>query len=460
MIAEPPPAPPAPEAAEPRVWRVGTLVYNKRGLTTLLCWLLWGDFAWSLRERGIGKVASLLLKKFGASDLMVGLLVGSLPAAIGMVLGPIISMKSDRHRGRWGRRIPFLLIPTPILVLSLVGMAFAAHLGETVHGALGTSSPGVSVCQLVTFAVFLTLFEICSVTANSLFVALINDVVPQELIGRTFSLFRIVSLFAGILFFSSAMEHAEANQAVIFLGIALIFGGGFTLMCLLVREGQYPPPPAPTHRGGPLGPALTYLRECFSHRYYLLVFTAMTFGMLAQGPVNSFSVLYAKSLGMNMGFYGKCLALTYAISLVASFPLGWLADRFHPLRVGLVVLVLYAAFTLAGGFLAITPASFAICFIIHGVLTGAYLTGTAALAQRLFPREKFGQFNSAWGLLSALSYGLLPPIIGATLDATGHNYRLTFFAGSILAFIAAATYLLVNRRFDQMGGPTGYVAPE
>jgi MFS family permease len=128
--------------------------------------------------------------------------------------------------------------------------------------------------------------------------------------------------------------------------------------------------------------------------------------------------------------------------------------------VGLAVLVLYAVGTLLSGFLAVGPLLFAICFVVHGVLTGAYLTGTSALAQRLFPREKFAQFNSAWGLLSALSYGLLPPVVGAVLDASGRAYRLTFFGSSILAFVAAAAFVAVNRRFEQLGGPSGYVAPD
>ena len=50
--------------------------------------------------------------------------LGVLAMGLGLLLGPIVAVRSDRHRGRWGRRIPYLFLPTPFIVVSLVGMAF------------------------------------------------------------------------------------------------------------------------------------------------------------------------------------------------------------------------------------------------------------------------------------------------------------------------------------------------
>ena len=81
-----------------KLWHVGTLTYTGGALAVLFCWLLWGDFAWSMKERAIGPIMPLLLDKYGASPTMVGILLGSLPAAIGLFLGPVISFRSDRLR--------------------------------------------------------------------------------------------------------------------------------------------------------------------------------------------------------------------------------------------------------------------------------------------------------------------------------------------------------------------------
>ena len=47
-----------------RTWRNGTLVYTAGGLAVLFLWLMWGDFAYSMKDRATGTVAALMLKKF------------------------------------------------------------------------------------------------------------------------------------------------------------------------------------------------------------------------------------------------------------------------------------------------------------------------------------------------------------------------------------------------------------
>ena len=67
---------------EKKTWSIGTLRYTKWGLFLLFAWLLWGDFAWSIRERSAPQLMQVLLKKYGASDTLNGLLVGSLPHSL------------------------------------------------------------------------------------------------------------------------------------------------------------------------------------------------------------------------------------------------------------------------------------------------------------------------------------------------------------------------------------------
>lgn len=55
----------------PRRYAVGTLSYTLGGLIVLFCWLLWGDFAWSLKDRAVGPVATLMVKPSGVFMLSV-----------------------------------------------------------------------------------------------------------------------------------------------------------------------------------------------------------------------------------------------------------------------------------------------------------------------------------------------------------------------------------------------------
>jgi len=455
----PPSEEPASAAPSPRRWQVGTLAYGAAGLAVLFCWLLGGDFALSMRDRAVPPVMQLLFKKFGASDTLVGLLFSSLPGTIGLIVGPVAGYRSDRLRTSWGRRLPFLLATTPAIVLAIVGMAFCSLLGNLLDRLLGPHSPGLPACSLFVLGAFWVLYELSCMVANLIFQGLVNDVVPQKIMGRFMALLRVFSLAAGIIFNYWIMSSAETHSTEIFLGVAAIYGLGFTWMCLRVREGEYsPPPPAGAKRGYGAGIA-SYFRDSFSHGYYRLYFATTVLAVLAPSAFNLFSVFYAKSLGMSMAYYGKCVALTFAMSLCLAYPLGVLADRLHPLRLGIAFLTLYALAMAWGALFVRDVSTFAVALVLHGVLSGTYFTAMASLGQRLLPRTTFTEMTSAAGIVGGLAGIAFAPAIGFLLDRTGHAYIHTFHIGLIMTGGAVVSGLFLHRRFMAYGGPKNYQAP-
>lgn len=81
-------------------YRVGTLSYTTFGLVNLFIWMLWGDFCFSMMELLIPNLLPLYLRMHEAPNWLIGLIVGSVPAAINFVVNPIISTRSDRTRTR------------------------------------------------------------------------------------------------------------------------------------------------------------------------------------------------------------------------------------------------------------------------------------------------------------------------------------------------------------------------
>ncbi len=413
-----------------------------------------------MRDRSVPSVMQLLFQKFGASNFVSSLLIATLPYGLILLIGPIVSYRSDRYRSLWGRRIPFLAIHIPFVVLSMVAVAFSPILGQGLHQVLGTYSPGLSTSTLIIIALGWGVFELATVVANAVFYGLINDVVPSSLLGRFYGVFRAISLIASILFNYFIFGKAEEHFPLVFLGIGLVYGLSFTMMCLKVKEGEYAPPPIPKAGGGNFFVAArTYFHECFSKPYYLWVFVSIALPWIAFIGVNHFSVYFAKSLAMDMGFYGKCLALTYGCSLVLSYPLGMLADKFHPLRTSLVVISLYALVTAAGAIFSTNPQTFAVFFVLHGVLSGAWFTSSASLPLRMFPKENFSQFYSALNMFIGLGIMTAGPIVGQLIDLTKKFYQLTFIASSTLAFLAIFIGLIVHAKFMKLGGPKDYVPP-
>ncbi|PAW77850.1 MAG: MFS transporter [Verrucomicrobia bacterium Tous-C9LFEB] len=463
-----------PAQSSTKVWTAGTLTYSMGGIAALFFWLLVGDFAWSMREKSVGPMAQWYLHHLMVPNFILGLLVSSLPAVIQLFVGPFISVKSDRTRSKWGRRIPFLFITTPMAALGMVGLGLTPLVAKWLHQTFNDSSvagAGIGsflanemIISVICFGICWTLFEVAVIAGKPVFDGLINDVVPQALLGRFYGLFRAVMLIDGMVFNFWVMGYVPTHFTLIMVSVGVFYGVAFFWVCLKVKEGQYPAlPPVPEKAGvagNLLGAAGTYCRECFSHPYYLSVFVMMMAAAVCFGPINTFAIPFAGHVGVDMKTYGQAVAFTYLISLSLAYFLGWMADRFHPLRLCIGVLIGYVAVTAWGSFYARNATTFLIAWILHGLLSGCYFTCAASLGQRLFPREKFAQYASAAALFSAGANIFLAPTMGSIIDLSGNTYRYTFAGSCLLAIIALVAACLVYGRFRKLGGPAHYIAPD
>lgn len=471
-----------------RTWQVGTLTYTLGGLVALFVLLLLGDFAWSMRDRSVGQMAQWYLAELKVPSVLFAALISSFPALIALLLGPIIGVRSDRHRGKWGRRIPYLLITTPCAVVGMVGLGLVPYIANWVHDTFAPSRP---LCELLErflgdgaiatrilettrnemfisvlcFGVFWACFEFATIAGQSVFGGLINDVVPQELMGRFFGMFRAISLIDGILFNKVIFGHVTDHFTLILICIALFYGVCFISVCLMVKEGTYPPTlAAPPSSGRILASFFheirSYLRECFGNRYYILVFFLLMTANITFAPVNTFNLPFSKSLQITPQTYGDCVSLTFTISLVMAYPLGWLVDRFHPLQMVLATLFVYCIVALISGLFIRDVSTFIIAFVAHGVISGCFFTSVGSLNHRLYPRTRYAQFASAAGILSSIAGIILTPTVGFVIDYTGQAYRYAYLTSFLLAASALLFGWRVYIRFIRYGGPKNYVAPE
>lgn len=444
-----------------RTWRNGTLVYTAGGLAVLFLWLMWGDFAYSMKDRATGTVAALMLKKFDVSDFLFGIIMISFPNFTNIFLCPIVSYRSDRHRGRFGRRIPYLLLTTPFIVIGLAGLGFTPLLARLIRQAVGAEHISYNLTALLVFCFFWIILDFGTTLAGAIFNALATDVVPTEFLGRFFAMFRAVSLGCAFLFNYFVMGYAETHALVIFLGLAALYGIGLFSICLKVKEGEYPPPEAETSGPPTVKSAVkTYFRECFSLPYYRWVIMASVVAGFSVVPFNIYGIFYAKSLNMDMDFYGKVSSLICLVSFVLSFFLGWFSDRFHPIRTGMVSMALQTVILFIGGRIATTESVFAWLFLVQGISIMSYNTLMASYAPRLFPREYFAQFNSAMMLINALASVIGAPLVGKFLDLTGNHYPHLFTIGGVIGLCGLGCFVMVYRGYRRYGGDSGYVAPD
>ncbi|HWB54958.1 MAG TPA: MFS transporter [Tepidisphaeraceae bacterium] len=443
---------------EPSVYRVGTLVYTFRGLLIVFGWMLFGDFCFTMMESLVPSLLPLTLKDIGGSNATIGLLVGTIPALFNMVLTPILGYKSDRHRGPRGRRIPYLLWPTPIVTASLILLAFSNDIGDWIHRTI-LSSSGISESHilLITVGVCVVLFQFFNMFIASVYYWLFNDVVPAHLMGRFYALIRVVGSTAGFVFNRYVLGLADMHMRTIYVGVAIIYFVSFMLLCRNVEEGEYPPPEAAPDIGWTKS-AMIFIRECFTIPYYwwfYLAYALMTVGGLAP---QLFRILFAKQLGISLDATGKILSWGAIVGVVMYYPLGVLADKIHPLRLYIIAMAIMIIVSVLSVCEIKGPDSFWVLTIIWYVGWACNLAANAPLFPVLLPKEQFGQFASAASVIASGMVMIGNYCSGKLIDYAG-SYYVVYWWQLACTLGAIGCAVMIYRGWLRHGGDAKYIAP-
>ena len=464
-----------PPATDPPRFAVGTLRYDGRSLASVFLWLLGGDLCLNVMESVIPRLVPLQLQATGANNAVIGFLTVGMFSAVSWVLTPVYSTWSDRHRSRRGRRIPFLLYPTPILAVALVLVGCSDDLASAFRTALprlarlasagvGHVSPHLAVLppaarlSVAMLASTLLVYKLFDLFPQTAYYYLLRDVVPAAVMGRFVCLFRMTATLGSALFNYCLLRYAPAHDRAIYVGCASLYLVAFGLMSLRVHEGQYPPPP-PRPRGRPLLGLLRWMRESFSVGFYWNYFLTFSLYRWATVPFNVFLILYAqKQLHMRPAEFGHTMGILLGMQMPVLLAVGPLLDRFHPVRVGLVGYGLLMVGGCLGFGLTSGRASFSVTTAL--VLTGvAVFQGTlGALAPRLLPRSHHGQFCAATTMVGETGLLLLSPLLGRLLDTHGQRYLYGWVAAFAVVGLVTNVLLLVN--WKRRGGDDHYVAPD
>ena len=446
-----------------KVYRVGTLRYTLRGLVILSLWLLWGDFAFTFFESVFGRFIPLYLKDLHASNALIGVMTGSFAGVVNILFLPNISQWSDHTRSRFGRRIPFLCVVTPLTAASLVAVGFAPEIAGWLHAhLLARFAPAVA--EVTVILVLLCALVVCFHFFNMVLVNaynwLLRDVVPLELMARFLAWFRIVGTAGTFAFLWYVFPHLVNHRREVFLGVGLFYLVAFLLMCFNVKEGDYPASPAKADRPGLVKSFLLYFRDCLSlpiYRNFFLVYVLVLVGSTCANP---FSVLFTReTLHIGMGEMGRIFAWGAAAGALIYFPMGWLSDRFSPLHVTLASLVGLALVSVGACLWVDDRKTLLVYTLIYAVPSVAWVLGSLASMMKLFPEERFGQFSSGMNVFGcgALIFGNF--LIGKFIDLVHSNYRLTFYWSALFFVLAIYPMLLVYRDWKRCGGPHRYAAP-
>ena len=437
-----------------RVYSRGTLTYTPMQLVKLFICLLVGGFSITFINyvQG-GGLFTLSLNAFNTSPVIMGIVLGSIPAGLNMILCPIISYRSDRSCSKLGRRKPYILMSGPIMAVAIAAIGWAPYIVNPVADMFNLAPDTVGKILIGTLVVIYSFFNMF---VGSVFYYLYADVVPLEFIGRFNAFFTLVGSATGIVFSFAVSHFINDYMPWIYTAAALIFFLGMMGVCLWVKEEvQQKPEESLT----PLQAAKNYLKECFaSDKIYWWFFTATAANEVSVLCRGLFNVLFAtEELQISKDVYFKIGGYIGPFILLLYFIMGFLVDYFRAIRVYFAGMILVIAANIYGYFFCNGLTSYIVVAVALSVVYCIQNSSTMPLFVDILPKDRYGQFCSAQALFRSVLMFICNAIAGTTVALFG--YRFIFVWDALFTIFALFATFMMARRWSQLGGIKSYIAP-
>ncbi|MCQ2403519.1 MAG: MFS transporter [Lentisphaeria bacterium] len=479
----------------PKRYHCGSLSYTLPQLCQLFFWLMLGTMVMGLANTLPGSILPIQIKGLGLTDTQKWLILSCIGTVLNMTVCPYISVVSDLKRSRLGRRIPYIITSLPPVVLALVLFAFTQKFGAQLSAwvqPFWAASPATMTAIVMGLVMFL--FQFFMMWVNSVIWYIFIDIVPAEFFSRIMAFVRLGLQLGSAIFQYCLFPHAEAHARAIFLSVAAVYAVGMTLMCIFVKEGEYPPlTEEELKRKNATGMDMLvtkikgfkeFLSFTFCHRIYVYRYL-MGVSMAIAGAAGTFGYfMMSTQFHMTDAHIGKMNGLCgtiYAFGILLAAFIATLVNRWHPTR----IIAYNAVFTLSTIplvtkflFGTLAPDVYVWYFVISAAINLA-LSGLIAISEQpmemlLFPKSRYGTFCAMQAMFRSWSALLIGFIVARLFDFISHHfndcwlavtygenwhYRLispwTFPWYLVHIFVAYKVY----RHWAKLGGYAHYASP-
>ncbi|MCU1422021.1 MAG: Na+/melibiose symporter [Microbacteriaceae bacterium] len=407
--------------------RVGTTVKRVTGLGPFILGFVGIQLFTNIANGGIGGL--LIPNRIAVLDpqnkvALLGL-GAALVAVVALIAVPLVGMLSDRTRGRFGRRMPWVLAGVLGLGASAIALAFTADYVSTV----------------AVFAVF-TLFYSAVLGPIS---ATVPDRTPISKRGL-FSALAGIGVFVGGIIGNIIASGFTRNLSAGFIAFGIIALVGSLPLILTLREDTSAHPVAP--RTGFVQTLRTFIVNPRKHPDFFWAFLARLVIVMGFQSVLSFQ-LYILSDYVGIGLakanalYPIAVVVATGLLILALIPAGLISDRIGRRKPLVIVAAVIVAASTIPPLIAPNVTTAIVSLGIAGFGIGAYLAVDQALMTQVLPSNL--DAGKDLGILNIAQSGgqVLAPVAASIVITIAGYPGLYVFAG-MLAVLSAVAVLPIK----------------
>jgi len=361
--------------------------------------IMLANVGWTISFSFLGPLMLLRLNRLGVNEGTLGLL-GSSNLWIVSFLVMYFSWKSDHCTSRWGRRLPFLFMSVPFIVISISLFPFFVWMPILI---------ALTIVQMLATDVKSSTFPLLSI-----------DCVRKDVLARMGS---INAIACGLVAFFGVRYGVRLADVAEWLPYSL----GAGIMCIttysatLINEPPIHNPTAETFK------PWSALKVGWSDRRNIIM-------MLGVGSIASFLCmygfwvwLYAKNnLHIERADCANALSWSALIGVALAFPIGWAIDKLGSYKIVSVFWVLQMfGFIYA---MQVNSVNSLIVLSIIACFTGPFYAGADMLVYKTCHPSVVGSMTSSNSFLRNIINGTMIFVSGYMIQQT-HNYKTAFILG-------------------------------
>lgn len=374
--------------------------------------IMLANVGWTVSFSFLGPLMLLRMNKLGVNEGTLGLLSSSNLWVVSFLV-MYFSWKSDHCTSRWGRRLPFLFMSVPFIILSISLFPFFVWVPVLI---------ALTVVQMLATDVKGSTFPLLNI-----------DCVRKDVLARMGSINGMACglvAFLGVRYGVRLADAAEWLPYVLGSGILCIT----TYAATFIREPPVHNPPA-----GRFKP-WSALQVGWSDRRNIIM-------MLGVGTIHAFMYLYGvwvwlyakNELDIQRADCANALSWSALIGVALAFPVGWAVDKLGSYKVVTVFWVMEVI-----GFVYAMSVNSVHSLIVLSIIvcfTAPFYAGADIMVYKSCHPSVVGSMTSSNSFLRNMNLGILVFISGYLIQQT-RNYKSAFILGICVSTFGLSMFWL------------------